>query len=109
MTEVPDATAVAERTALAWQRTMIGVLAIGALLVRWSAAERFPLWPGTLFTAAAALAGLVLVRRRYQRVRGTVLAGQTPLSRYFVPGAAAVMIVVVLAVGAAVVLEYTRA
>lgn len=106
MTELTDATAVAERTALAWQRSFIGVLAVGALVVRWSVVERFPLWPAVVLTLAAALASLVLVRRRYQRVRAAVLAGQTPLSRYFVPGATAVMLVLVTAVGAGILSEY---
>jgi uncharacterized membrane protein YidH (DUF202 family) len=101
-----DVTAVAERTALAWQRSIIGVLAVGALVVRWSAVQRFPLWPGVALIAAAALASLLLVRRRYQRVRDTVLAGQTPLSRYFVPGATAVMVVLVASVGVGIAVEY---
>ncbi|BBX07670.1 DUF202 domain-containing protein [Mycolicibacterium aichiense] len=108
MSENADVTAVAERTALAWQRTTIGVLAIGALLVRWSVVERFPLWPAIVLTTAAALASLVLVRRRYQRVRATVSAGQTPLSRYFVPGATVVMLLLVAGVGAAMLVEYSR-
>ncbi|MCV7344102.1 DUF202 domain-containing protein [Mycolicibacterium rhodesiae] len=108
MTENPDVTAAAERTALAWQRTTIGVLAIGALLVRWSVVERFPLWPGIVLVTAAALASLILVRRRYQRVRAALLAAQTPLSRYLVPGATAVMLVLVAVVGAAMLVEYAR-
>ncbi|MEZ0355707.1 DUF202 domain-containing protein [Mycobacterium sp. SA01] len=108
MTENSDVTAVAERTALAWQRTSIGVLAIGALLVRWSVVERFALWPGIVLTTAAALVSLVLVRQRYQRVRAAVLAGQTPLSRYLIPGATAVMLVLVAGVGAAMLVEYSR-
>ncbi|MBB3754322.1 uncharacterized membrane protein YidH (DUF202 family) [Mycolicibacterium sp. BK634] len=104
--ELLDAAGVAERTALAWQRTIIGVLAVGALVVRWSIVERFPAWPGVVLTAAAALATLVLVRQRYRRVRDTVMAGQTPLSRYVVPGATALMVVIVVGVGAGILLEY---
>ncbi|KAA0112349.1 DUF202 domain-containing protein [Mycolicibacterium sp. P1-5] len=85
---------------------MIGVLAVGALLVRWSVVERFTPWPGVVLTMAAALASLVVVRRRYRRVRDTVLAGQTPLSRYFVPGATALMVVLIVGVGAGIVSEY---
>ncbi|GAY18404.1 DUF202 domain-containing protein [Mycobacterium sp. shizuoka-1] len=103
-----DAQGVAERTALAWQRTVIGVLAVGALVVRWSITERFPPWPGVALTAVAALAALVLVRQRYQRVRDTVGAGQTPLSRYLVPGATLFMVVVVVGIGAGMLLEYSR-
>lgn len=106
--ELLDARGVAERTALAWQRTMIGALAVGALVVRWSLTERFPPWPGVVLTALAALATLVLVRQRYRRVRDTVIAGQTPLSRYLVPGATVFMVVVVVGIGAGLVLEYTR-
>ncbi|EHB50609.1 hypothetical protein MycrhDRAFT_5035 [Mycolicibacterium rhodesiae JS60] len=103
-----DATGVAERTALAWQRTVIGVLAVGALVLRWSIVERFPPWPGVLLTTVAALAALLLVRQRYQRVRATVTAGQTPLSRYLVPGATAFMVVVVVGIGAGILIEYTH-
>jgi uncharacterized membrane protein YidH (DUF202 family) len=106
VTGLLDATAVAERTALGWQRSIIGVLAVGALVVRWSLVERFPLWPGGVLITAAALASLVLVRRRYQRIRDTVLAGQTPLSRYFVPGATAVMLVLIAGVGVGIAAEY---
>jgi hypothetical protein len=60
-----------------------------------------------LLTTLAALAALMLVRQRYQRVRDTVTAGQTPLSRYVVPGATVVMVVVVVGVGAGILLEYT--
>ena len=103
-----DAQGVAERTALAWQRTVIGVLAVGALVVRWSITERFPPWPGVVLTAVAALAALILVRQRYRRVRDTVGAGRTPLSRYLVPGATLFMIVVVVGIGAGILLEYSR-
>ncbi|WP_445170181.1 DUF202 domain-containing protein [Mycolicibacterium sp. Dal123E01] len=106
--ELLDAAGVAERTALAWQRTIIGVLAVGALVVRWSITERFPPWPGILLTTLAALGTLLLVRQRYRRVRDTVTAGQTPLSRYVVPGATAFMVVVVVGVGTGILLEYAR-
>lgn len=103
-----DAAAVAERTALAWQRTIIGLLLVGALVVRWSVTERFPPGPGIALTVVAALASLLLVGRRYQRVRDTVMAGQTPLSRYLVPGATVFMIVVVIGTGAGIMAEYSR-
>jgi uncharacterized membrane protein YidH (DUF202 family) len=108
MTELLDAAGVAERTALAWQRSLVGLLAVGALVVRWSITERFLLWPGVLLTTVAALATLFLVRQRYQRVRDTVMAGQTPLSRYLVPGATVFMVVAVVGIGAGILLEYTR-
>jgi uncharacterized membrane protein YidH (DUF202 family) len=103
-----DATAVAERTSLAWQRTIIGSLLIGALVVRWTVTERFPLWPGVALTTVIVLASLLLVGRRYQRIRDTVLADQTPLSRYLVPGATIFMVVVVLGIAAGILIEYTH-
>ncbi|MGY4708747.1 DUF202 domain-containing protein [Mycolicibacterium sp. CBM1] len=103
-----DAQGVAERTALAWQRTVIGVLAVGALIVRWSITERFPPWPGVALTTVAAVASLVLVRWRYRRVRDQVRAGHTPLSRYLVPGTALFVVVVVVGVGAGVLVSYAR-
>ncbi len=103
-----DAQAVAERTALAWQRTFIGALAVGALVVRWSFTQHFPPWPGIIVTALAALASLVLVRWRYQRVRDAVRDGQTPLSRYLVPGATVFMVIVIVGVGAGALAEYAH-
>ena len=53
-----DAGAQAERTALAWQRTGIGAVAVGALLVHGHVNQHvLPLWPGLLL---ATVAGLVL-------------------------------------------------
>jgi uncharacterized membrane protein YidH (DUF202 family) len=103
-----DAQGVAERTALAWQRTFIGLLAVGALVVRWSFTQHFPPWPGVVLTALAALASLVLVRQRYQRVRDTVRDGQTPLSRYLIPGATVLVVVVVVGVGVGLLTEYAH-
>lgn len=95
----------AERTALAWQRTGTGVIVIGLLIARWSAVENFPLWPGLVLAAFGALAGLVLVRRRYHRILRTVAASHTPMSRYLIPGTALLMISVVLAVSAGIAIE----
>lgn len=103
-----DAQGVAERTALSWQRTFIGVLTIGALVMRWAIAEHLPAWPGVVLIALVALAGLVLVRWRYEGVRQAVRAGQTPVSRYLVPGAAIFTILVILGVGAGIVFEYAH-
>jgi uncharacterized membrane protein YidH (DUF202 family) len=103
--ELMDVGAQAERTALAWQRTGIGTMAAGGLAVRWSVTEQFPLWPGVLLVLFGAFASLVLVRRRYRRVVKTVRAGQSPRSRILVPGAALLMMVVVLSIGAGIVAE----
>lgn len=56
----------------------------------------------------SALASLFLVGQRYQRVRQTVMAGQTPLSRYLIPAATVFTVGVILAIGAGIVVEYTR-
>ena len=106
--ELLDAQGVAERTALSWQRTVIGVLAVGVLIVRWSFTQHFPIWPGIVVTVLTALASLVLVRWRYQRVRNAVRAGQTPLSRYLVPAATVFMAVIVVGVAAGVLAEYAH-
>jgi len=103
-----DVGAQAERTALAWQRTGIGIMASGALVVRWTVTEHFPPWPGVALVASGAFASLLLVRQRYRRVLETVRAGQTPLSRYLIPGTAAFMIAVVLGMIVGVGFELAR-
>lgn len=95
--ELFDVGAQAERTALAWQRTGIGLMAAGALVVRWTVTERFPPWPGASLVAFGAFASLVLARQRYRRVLQRVRAGETPLSRYLIPSTAAFMVAVVVA------------
>jgi uncharacterized membrane protein YidH (DUF202 family) len=97
--------AQAERTALAWQRTAIGLVVIGLLITRWSATEGFVLWPGIALAICGGLAAMVLVRLRYRRVLHAVSAGETPASRILVPGTAALMIAIVLAVAAGYAVE----
>lgn len=103
-----DVGAVAERTALAWQRTGVGIMASGALAVRWCVIENFPVWPGVLLAVIGAGASLIVVPRRYRRVLETVRAGQTPLSRYLVPATAAFMTAVVLTMAIGVGVELAR-
>lgn len=97
-----DVGAQAERTAMAWQRTGIGVMAAGALLVRWSIAEGFTVWPGVALTVFGGFLSLYIVRQRYRRVLRTVEAGQTPLSRYLIPATTAFLVVVIVAAAIAV-------
>jgi uncharacterized membrane protein YidH (DUF202 family) len=106
--ELMDVGAQAERTALAWQRTGIGTMASGALAVRWSVTEHFPLWPGVVLVLVGAFASLVLVQQRYRRVLKTVRAGQSPRSRILVPGAALLLVAVVLSIGAGIIAELVR-
>ena len=100
--------AQAERTALSWQRTALGVVAIGALIVRWSLIEDFPVWPGVLLVAFGGLAGLFLVRQRYLRVMQAVRADETPLSRYLVPGATLFITAAIATVSAGIGIELAR-
>jgi uncharacterized membrane protein YidH (DUF202 family) len=98
-----DAGAQAERTALGWQRTGIGTMAVGALLVRWHASQHvLPLWPGMLLIAIAGLGVLVLVPQRYRGVLRTVRAGHTPLSRGMVPGVTLLQVLVTIAIAIAI-------
>ncbi|MCP9274308.1 DUF202 domain-containing protein [Mycolicibacterium arenosum] len=80
-----DVGAQAERTALAWQRTAIGLLANGALLCRWSLVEHLPVWPAVVLTAGAGLALLAVVPARYRRIVGAVRSGRNPIARFAMP------------------------
>lgn len=100
--ELMDVGAQAERTALAWQRTGLGMMAAGALLVRWNVEQHVPAWPGVLLSVVAGLAILVLVPHRYHRILRTVRAGHTPLSRGMVPGAMLLVLVLALGIGAGI-------
>ena len=97
--ELIDVGAQAERTALAWQRTGIGIMAVGALLVRWGVSEHLPVWPGVLLTVLGGVTVAFLVPGRYRRVLGSLRAGQTPLSRRMVPGTALLITLVIVCVG----------
>lgn len=98
--ELFDVGAQAERTALAWQRTGIGAMAVGALLMRAHVhAHLLSPWPGALLVVVAALAILILVPQRYRRVLGSVRAGRSPLSRGMVPAATLVLVVATVGIG----------
>lgn len=101
-----DAGTAAERTALSWQRTALGVVATGALTVRWSVTEHFPMLPGIALTVFGGVAGLFVVRQRYLRVLTTVRTGQTPLSRYLVAATTAFMVVVIAGVAVGVASQF---
>lgn len=104
-----DVGAQAERTALAWQRTALGLVAVAALTVRWSVTENFPVLPGIGLAVAGGLAGLVVVRQRYLRVLHTVQTGQTPASRYLIGATTLFMVAVIVGIAVGVAVEFTRA
>lgn len=106
--ELFDVGAQAERTALAWQRTALGVMAVGALSVRWSVTEDFPVLPGIALVVFGGLAGLFVVRQRYLRVLKTVHSDQTPLSRYLIPLTTIFMVGVLTVIAMGVAVEFTR-
>lgn len=112
MTDAPeellDIATVAERTALSWQRTVIGIIATGGLAVRWCVVEHFPVWPGIALAVIGAAAGLIVVPRRYRRVLESVRAGRTPLSRYLIPATTAFVAAVVAVMGVGVGIELAR-
>jgi uncharacterized membrane protein YidH (DUF202 family) len=99
--ELVDVGAQAERTALAWQRTGIGAIAIGALSMREHLQQHLvPPWPGVLLTVVAGFGVVVLVPQRYRRVVSNVRAGATPLSRAMVPGVTLALVLFTIAIGA---------
>lgn len=73
----------AERTAMAWQRTALGVGGIGALLVHYAGGLGVRAIPG-IFGLAVALALVLASERRYERTVRRVRAGAPPLSRMLV-------------------------
>jgi uncharacterized membrane protein YidH (DUF202 family) len=70
----------AERTAMAWQRTALGVGAVGALLIHHAGGVTWGAIPGAL----GLLVGLVLIlasEGRYERTVHRVRSGQQATSR----------------------------
>lgn len=105
MTAGPDQ---AERTALAWRRTSLALIAVGALAIRWSVAEDFPPYPGILLTTFGGIVGLFVVRARYLRVLHTIETGQTPLSRHLIAVTTVVMLLVSIGFALGIAAEFAR-
>jgi uncharacterized membrane protein YidH (DUF202 family) len=97
--QLMDVGAQAERTALAWQRTGIGAMAVAGLLVRWDMTEHFPIWPDIALTVVGGVAVLFLVSARYRRMLQAMRAGRTPLARGMVPAATVLMVFFILDIG----------
>ena len=67
-----------ERTAMAWQRTALGIGGVAALLVHHGAG-RVALMVPAAGALAGALALLVVVEARYERMAREVAAGDSPM------------------------------
>ena len=94
-----------ERTALAWQRTALGVIAVAALMGHRAVVDRSP---GLLLLAGAcALLGVGLVSGvaavRDRHARSAVVEGRSVLAPRLVGLATAVVVLVALAAGTSVV------
>ena len=73
----------AERTAMAWQRTALGVGAIGALLVHHAGVASWGALPGALGLLTA-IGLIVASEHRYERTVRQVRYGGAPVSRFLV-------------------------
>lgn len=79
-----DQGAQAERTALSWRRTGLGLVAVGAILLR-SGGDGPPLLSlgvGAADVATGAVLAAVVAPARYRRTLAAVTAGHTPLARW---------------------------
>lgn len=78
-----DAGAQAERTALAWQRTALALLGVGAVLLHLGGdgAGRLSQAVGLLDLVAGTVIGAVVAPLRYQRALARVAGSRSPLAR----------------------------
>lgn len=102
-----DVGAQAERTALAWQRTGVSAMAVGAFLLRWDFTDHLPSWPGIVLTASGSAAVVFFASNRYRGTLRAMRSGHSPLSRGMVPAATLSMVIVILGVGAELALRLT--
>jgi putative membrane protein len=94
-----------ERTALAWQRTGLGVLAVAGLLGHRAVEEERPLL--LVLAGAGALLGLVVLGAlapvRYRGIRRRVAAGTGAAAPRLVAGVTATVLLVAAAAAVAVI------
>lgn len=79
-----DPGAQAERTALAWRRTGLGLVGVGALLLHsgGDGPAVLSLGVGAADVATGAVLAGVVAPARYRRTLADVTAGRTPLARW---------------------------
>lgn len=79
-----DPGAQAERTALSWRRTGLGLVGVGALLLRsgGDGPAVLSLAVGAADVATGAVLAAVVAPSRYRRTLAAVTAGRTPLARW---------------------------
>lgn len=96
-----DPGAQAERTALAWQRTGLALVGVGAVLlhVDGSSSSHLSLAVGLLDIAAGAVLGAVVAPLRYGRTLRNVGEASSPLARRSCLTAALCTVVSCLAAG----------
>lgn len=103
MSTEPDAGLQAERTAMAWQRTALGIGGVSALLLHRAEGAGLATLPGAAGLVAA-VGVLLSVEARYLRTHRHVEAGTSPMGRTAVRAIAAAA--VLLAVGSLAVVAW---
>jgi uncharacterized membrane protein YidH (DUF202 family) len=95
----------AERTALAWQRTGLSAVVVGALLTQIGpGGQPLPPWPGLLVVVFGVAAAALVAPLRYAGVLRAARAGRTPLSTSATTAAAVLVVTATVWTAAVVVL-----
>jgi uncharacterized membrane protein YidH (DUF202 family) len=95
---LPDLGAAAERTSLAWQRSGLGMIAVGALFVRVHQGPRLlSVLLGCVLIGTGILATALVGPWRYRTILAQVSAAQSPTSRWVMALAAVVICAVACA------------
>ncbi len=98
-----DAGLQAERTAMAWQRTALGVGGVSALLLHQTGGRLVQSLPG-MFGLAMAIVLLVLSELRYERTVSRISSGADPVhARLLLLLALTVSLLAIMAIGLIVI------